>query len=137
MLRAILVALLSGLSIAEPGSDTPLRAGLSADGAIIVTGRIVDAETGGPIEGVQVYISAANLGSLTGSDGAYVLLAVPDGSHRMTIQHHCYHTVHVEIEYSSGDGQPRRVDVGLPFKQRVTSTGYSEPLGGCEGSRAR
>ncbi len=136
MLKAILVALISGLSIAEVGSGPP-PGGFGADGAVTVIGRIVDAETAGPIEGVQVYISDANLGSLTGSDGAYLLLAVPDGSHQMTIQHHCYHTVHVEIEYWSGDGQPRRVDVGLPFKQRVTSTGYSEPLGGCEGSRAR
>lgn len=135
MLRAILVALLSGLSIAEVGSDTPPPAGLVADAAIIVTGRIVDAETASPVEGAQVYISDANLGSLTGSDGGYVLLDVPDGSHRMTIQHYCYHTVHVDIEYSSRDGRPLRVDVGLPFKP-ATSTGYSEPLGGCEGSRA-
>ena len=62
--------------------------GLSAQqGAYTVTGRVRDAETGGPLAGVQVSIRGTRFGALTNNTGNYTILAqVAPGSYDVQAQ---------------------------------------------------
>ena len=48
-----------------------------------ITGRITDAETGYPIEGVHVIIGASLIGTVSNSEGMYTLQYVPQGRHSL------------------------------------------------------
>lgn len=51
-----------------------------------IAGTVVDASTGRPLPGVQVFVPQTGLGSLTDRSGRYALLNVPVGSHTVTAQ---------------------------------------------------
>jgi TonB-linked SusC/RagA family outer membrane protein len=46
-----------------------------------ITGRVLDAQSGGPLSEVQVYITGLQLGSLSRADGRFLILNVPAGTH--------------------------------------------------------
>lgn len=48
-----------------------------------VTGRVLDAQSGGPLSEVQVSISDLQLGTLSRADGRFLILNVPPGSHTL------------------------------------------------------
>ncbi len=48
-----------------------------------VTGRVVDAQSGGPLSEVQVFIPGLQLGSLSRADGRFLILNVPAGTHTL------------------------------------------------------
>src|SRR5690606_33106125 len=48
-----------------------------------VTGRVLDAQSGGPLSEVQVYIPGLQLGSLSRADGRFIILNVPAGTHEL------------------------------------------------------
>jgi len=73
---ALPVLLLAAALLAEP---------LEGQGGTI-TGRVLDASTQQPIQGVQVHIAAESVGTLTRGDGRYLLLNVPAGSHELTAE---------------------------------------------------
>ncbi|HEY8853322.1 MAG TPA: TonB-dependent receptor plug domain-containing protein, partial [Gemmatimonadaceae bacterium] len=50
-----------------------------AQGSGTLRGRISDAATGTPLEGVQVSVDGTRLGTQTGSDGTYTIVGVPAG----------------------------------------------------------
>lgn len=62
----------AGTLVTDTRSENPVRAGT-------ITGRVVDQSTQRPLIGVQIFIQATGQGTLTNSDGQYVLLNVPDG----------------------------------------------------------
>ena len=49
-------------------------------GAGIIRGRISDAATGAPLDGVQVRVDGTTIGAQTGADGTYAIVGVPGGS---------------------------------------------------------
>ena len=51
-----------------------------------ITGTVRDQATGNPVSGVQVFIEDLNLGSLTQSNGTYLINNVPAGTHTLTAQ---------------------------------------------------
>lgn len=50
-----------------------------------LTGTVVEAATGDPLEGVHVFIAASMNGTVTDRDGRFVLDAVPVGAHRLYV----------------------------------------------------
>ncbi|MDQ6871024.1 MAG: SusC/RagA family TonB-linked outer membrane protein [Gemmatimonadota bacterium] len=50
-----------------------------AQGTGTIRGRITDAATGTPLEGVQVSVDGTRLGAQTGPDGTYTIAGVPSG----------------------------------------------------------
>jgi TonB-dependent starch-binding outer membrane protein SusC len=71
------VALLAGLALAAG----PLEAQTGQ-----ITGRVTDAQSGGPLSEVQVYVQGLQVGSLSRADGRYVILNVPAGTHELRAQ---------------------------------------------------
>lgn len=49
-----------------------------------ITGIVTDAESGAPIEGVQVHVQGTGYGAVTGTSGRYFIISVPPG--RVTVQ---------------------------------------------------
>ncbi len=50
-----------------------------------IQGRIVDAKTNEPLEGINVAIKGTDLGATTGRDGTYLILYVPPGRYTLRI----------------------------------------------------
>ena len=48
-----------------------------------ITGVVTDAQSGGPVGEVQVYVVGSTLGTLTRSNGRYLILNVPPGSYEL------------------------------------------------------
>ncbi|MCH8812918.1 MAG: carboxypeptidase-like regulatory domain-containing protein [Gemmatimonadetes bacterium] len=67
-----------------------------------VSGRITDAQTGGPVAAVQVYILSLQLGGLSQQDGRYLLQNVRAGTHTLTIARIGYRTVEEQITVGGG-----------------------------------
>lgn len=51
-----------------------------AQGTGIIRGRVSDAATGAPLDGVQVRVDGTTVGAQTGSDGTYTITGAPAGS---------------------------------------------------------
>ena len=69
---ALVVALL-----AFAGARPPAIAAQTLDG--IVRGRVVEAEGGAPVVGVQIVVTGTRVGAITNNDGAFVVRSVPTG----------------------------------------------------------
>lgn len=67
----------------------------------VVTGRIVDAETGTAIEGVSVYLMHSLLGSATNSEGRYAIEGIQEGAHTLTISMIGYRSVQYDLQVTS------------------------------------
>lgn len=61
-----------------------------------VSGRVVDAATGEPLPGVNVFVAGTTLGSATDESGRYTILRVPPGTHAIVFSFIGYQTVRVE-----------------------------------------
>ena len=53
---------------------------LVAQGTGTIRGRISDAATGAPLEGVQISVDGSRVGAQTGADGTYTIVGAPTGS---------------------------------------------------------
>ena len=92
MRRKTLFALLI-LVIASPGL-------LAAQ---TVTGTVRDQATGNPVNAAQVFIEGLDLGSLSQSDGQYLILNVPAGTHTVTVQSIGYRSESAEVTVPAGE----------------------------------
>ena len=92
MRRKTLFALLI-LAIASPGL-------LAAQ---TVTGTVRDQATGNPVNAAQVFIEGLDLGSLSQSDGQYLILNVPAGTHTVTVQSIGYRSESAEVTVPAGE----------------------------------
>lgn len=51
----------------------------------VATGKIVDANTGKPLQGAHVFLSGTKIGTATNSSGQYQLRRIPPGGHRLVV----------------------------------------------------
>jgi hypothetical protein len=51
----------------------------------VIEGRVVNAETGEPLQGAHVFLSGTKIGTVTNSSGRYRLQRVPAGTHRLIV----------------------------------------------------
>src|SRR5690606_25330532 len=51
----------------------------------MITGVVTDARTGAPIATAQVSVPTLEIGALTGSNGRYLILNVPAGTHTVEV----------------------------------------------------
>lgn len=93
--------LLLAFLVSHPGS-----AGAQVDSLARVAGRVVDAVTGSPVEGVVVRAEGVDRSALSGPEGRYVLVAVPPGPRVLRATRLGYAT--------------RRVSVAVPPRGAVT-----------------
>ena len=63
-----------------------------------ITGVVTDAQSGGPIGEVQVYITGSTLGTLTRSNGRYLILNVPPGSYELRAERIGFQTVTESVD---------------------------------------
>lgn len=64
-----------------------------AQDSATVEGAVVDAETGRPLRGANVFITASMIGTATGTEGRFRLSGVPAGMHRLQVSMLGYETV--------------------------------------------
>ena len=80
MQRRLLFILIIGAAAALPaGSSAQKEAGA------VITGTITDAETGGPLGNVNVFLSSTTLGTAASGGGGYIISGVPPGTYKLVI----------------------------------------------------
>ncbi|MFH1009086.1 MAG: TonB-dependent receptor [Candidatus Latescibacterota bacterium] len=92
----LLLLLASGVGVARAAPQ-------SAEG--VITGRVVDAETGEPVAFVNVYLDSLYIGAATGPDGLFVIRPVPPGTHRLIARHIGY-APYVQERVRAAEGGP-------------------------------
>ena len=107
--RLLLVALLLSGVFSPPRLTA--QAVTPASGRVV--GRVLDAETGAPLPGVQIEIVGAGIGTLSGVDGRYVVASVPIGQFALRLQMLGYETKTVYGLFSVA-GRTVEQDVTLP-----------------------
>jgi len=75
VVRRLVLALVVGLMWAIPVS--------AQDVTGIVRGRVIDAGTNQPLPDVQVEVEGTRRRAFTGSDGGFIIVGVPVGTHRV------------------------------------------------------
>jgi hypothetical protein len=95
-----------------------------------IVGVVTDADNGQPLIGCSIFIENLMLGDATDSDGNYLILNIPSGTHTIRAQMVGYNTQVIEgVKVSSG------LTINLDFKmtsetieiQEVTVTSYKIP----------
>ncbi len=66
----------------------------------IITGRVVNRNTGEPLELVNVYIANTFLGAATDKDGLYSITNIPEGNHTLVVSMVGYETEEKKIRYT-------------------------------------
>ena len=89
------------------------RSGAPVDMVGMVTGRIIDAQTGFSVTAAQVHIASLDrAGRLSQRNGRYLFKNVPAGTHTMTVARIGYRTTEVQI--TVGGGQTLEQDFFVP-----------------------
>jgi outer membrane receptor protein involved in Fe transport len=70
-----------------------------------ITGQVIDASNGAPLEAAQVYVEGSNLGTLTSANGRYLLLEVPSGTHQIRVERLGYAAATQEVTVTAGGTQ--------------------------------
>ena len=82
-----------------------LNAGAVTPGAAqqmgTVTGTVVDAQSGNPVSDAQVLVEGTGRGGLTNSQGRFLLDAVPEGSHTVTVERIGYAAASQTVDVSA------------------------------------
>jgi len=95
-----------------------------------IVGEVTDAESGQPLIGCSIFIENIMLGDATDTDGSYLILNIPSGTHTIKVQMVGYNSQVIEgVKVSSG------LTITLDFKlaaetielQEVTVTSYKIP----------
>jgi len=76
MSKTVVLFLIFGLCF-----SLPVYAGIGGK----ITGKVVDAENGQPLPGVNIIVKGTSLGAATNLDGEYVILNVPPGTYNLEI----------------------------------------------------
>ena len=128
MLRRTLTraALALGLVVCNAAAAPAQQAGR-------ITGLVTDAETNRPLAGVQVYLQGTTVGTLTSTDGRYLLQGVRAGTYTVLAQiigHSQGRATNVRVT----DGQTTTNDFRLTQTvlslQEVVVTGVTDPVSG-------
>ncbi len=75
------------------------------------TGRIIDAETGKPLQGAHIFLSGTKIGAATNSKGHYRLRKIPPGGYQLVISIIGYERVFDEIIFAPG--QKKKINFKL------------------------
>ena len=125
-MRSRIPMLLLALAIGAPSSD------LAGQQVGTVTGQVVDAGTGQPIASAQVLVAGTNRGTLTRSDGRFLIDRVPAGQHEVRVVVIGYATASQQVSVLAG--QPAALD----FELEVTALQLDElVVTGTAGARLR
>lgn len=91
-----------------------------------LTGRVIDAETGDPMPGTNVYIEATGQGTSTDADGEFQIFDIERGTYEVSVTFIGYNRLVEEVEII--DGQTTEVEFELEQKRsqldEVVVTGY-------------
>ena len=63
-----------------------------------ISGRITDAETGGPVPGANVFFAGTTVGATSDTTGYYRLIIPGEGSYRLAISHVAYEPIFMDID---------------------------------------
>jgi TonB-linked SusC/RagA family outer membrane protein len=130
MLRAIVKKTLIGLAPALLLAAIPLGAA-AQEGQIV--GTITDAETGGPLGTVQVYLEGTTRGALTSATGTFTITNVPPGTYNVVGQRIGYREAR-QIGVAVVAGQSVTVNFQMApavlALQEVVATGLIDPTEG-------
>jgi len=83
LVKVLLLSILGFIIIVSGGLLNPVFAQKENTGTI--TGKVVDAETGDPLVGANVYIKGTIHGDATDVDGDYKIIYVPEGTYVLNI----------------------------------------------------
>jgi hypothetical protein len=89
---------------------------------LTLTGQVVDARTGAPLEQVLVSIEDAAKSALTGPDGRFVIQDVPEGPHRLRVSVVGYALFRRDVAVGPGEPAP------LVIRLSEGTTAYSETV---------
>jgi beta-lactamase regulating signal transducer with metallopeptidase domain len=98
----------------EPGQERlppPPTTGPDGSPVGIVTGVVVDGATGERVESAQVFFPDLNLGALTNSEGRFVLLNVPLGTHALRVEK--VGMDQAELEVMVDEGTPKQLEINM------------------------
>lgn len=96
-----------------------------------ISGRVTEASSGQPLESVQVSLDGTTLGTLTGDNGRYLMLQVPDGTYTLRAQRIGYRTVTREVTVTTG------VTVEANFQLAESALGLDEVVVSVAATEAR
>ncbi|MFP4228591.1 MAG: TonB-dependent siderophore receptor [Salinivenus sp.] len=68
-----------------------------------IEGRVVDAQQGEGLQGVNVGLAGTSIGTATGSDGRFELQSVPGGEHEVVVSFVGYETVRRSVSVEAGE----------------------------------
>jgi len=74
-----------------------------------IFGRVIDAETGEPLIGANVYIANTVLGCATNENGEFIIFKVPFGTHRLVATYIGYEIYNDEIKVSGPQAEPLNI----------------------------
>jgi len=63
----------------------------------VISGRIIDAETGKPIPNVNLFLAYTTIGSITGKDGKFIIENIPIGQYDLIVSHIGYELTTFQI----------------------------------------
>jgi hypothetical protein len=76
-----------------------------------VSGTVVDALTGAPVEFANVFLAQTTSGTSTDASGAFVLRNVPAGSYELIVSRVGYARASRRIDAAPGTGRPLRIEI--------------------------
>jgi len=89
-----------------------------------VRGRVMDGSTGSPLAGCSIFISGSSLGTVSGTDGSFIISGIPRGKHEMIVSFIGYQTYIRVIQ----DGQlPLDINISLQVKAQELELVLAEP----------
>jgi len=71
----------------------------------VVTGQVLDAKSGKPLEMVNVFLSNTTFGSATGANGEFKIANIPPGSYDLIISHVGYQLKRIALQFMRPDSQ--------------------------------
>jgi len=105
---------IAGAVLFHVGTSPAEPPGVLSEGG--VSGLVFDAVSGQPVEGAQVILHQARLGTRTSPKGEFRIMNRPgsDWTGEIEVRHPCFHTVRIELARDNLDDP---LVVGLPFNQ--------------------
>jgi outer membrane receptor protein involved in Fe transport len=85
----------------------------SAQAPVVVTGRVVAAETGQPVADAQVRFEGTSLSGTTNASGEFSIPAVPPAVYTVVVEREGFETVRATVTVGAGVNPP--LEVRLPF----------------------
>ncbi len=89
------------------------------------SGRVTDAFTGKPLQGVSVYIADTRSGTTTNTKGEFVINNVQEGSHLVEFSHVGYSTIAVQINIQGYTKKDMELSPSVVENNAVIITGVS------------